>query len=228
MTHAAPLPSKGDFTPTRTVLVLGASYGGQRAAQTLISVLPSNWRVVVLERNSHFNHLYAFPRMSVLPGHEHKIFVPYSRLFQPQDVVVTSSNNVVLHGNLDSLTPSTSQDGKPAVGRGLARYTPLHATEGQSVDWSKKEEVAFDYLVYALGSKLPAPIDLWSAPAKKTMVPPVDNVETVDGMVHVNDPDFQPRGSKPEGIKWIQQAQEQIKDAESVLVIGAGALGVRE
>jgi apoptosis-inducing factor 2 len=33
-----------------------------------------------VEKNSHFNYLFNFPRYSVLEGHEHKAFVPYAGL----------------------------------------------------------------------------------------------------------------------------------------------------
>jgi len=65
----APLPHR----PTKTVLVLGASYAGHRAIQMLLAQLPADWRVVVLERNTHANHLYAFPRVAVVKGHEEKV-----------------------------------------------------------------------------------------------------------------------------------------------------------
>ena len=41
--------------PTKTVVVLGASYGGARAARLLSQSLPAGWRVVVIDRNSHMN-----------------------------------------------------------------------------------------------------------------------------------------------------------------------------
>lgn len=40
---------------TRTVVVLGASYGGARAARMLSQTLPVGWRLVVIDRNSHMN-----------------------------------------------------------------------------------------------------------------------------------------------------------------------------
>ena len=40
--------------------MLGASYAGHRATQLLVSYLPLNWRVVVLERNTHFNREHGF------------------------------------------------------------------------------------------------------------------------------------------------------------------------
>jgi NADH dehydrogenase FAD-containing subunit len=40
---------------TKTVVVLGAAYAGRRCAQVLSSTLPPNWRLVVIDRNTHFN-----------------------------------------------------------------------------------------------------------------------------------------------------------------------------
>lgn len=67
---------------TQNVVVLGGSYGGMHAATVLAQKLPPSHRVILIERNSHFNHLYVFPRFSVLPGHEHKAFIPYSSIFK--------------------------------------------------------------------------------------------------------------------------------------------------
>ena len=70
-------------TSSTTVAVLGASYGGARAACLLAQSLPDGWRVVLVDRNSHMNHLYVLPRYAVLPGHEHKAFIPYHNVFNP-------------------------------------------------------------------------------------------------------------------------------------------------
>jgi chemotaxis response regulator CheB len=40
---------------TKTVVILGAAYGGARAARMLAQTLPSGWRLVVIDRNSHMN-----------------------------------------------------------------------------------------------------------------------------------------------------------------------------
>jgi hypothetical protein len=42
-------------TATKTVVVLGAAYAGRRCAQILSSTLPPDWRLVVIDRNTHFN-----------------------------------------------------------------------------------------------------------------------------------------------------------------------------
>ena len=49
---------------------------GAHAARTLSQKLPRSWRVVCIDRNTHFNHVYALPRFAVVPGHEHKAFIP--------------------------------------------------------------------------------------------------------------------------------------------------------
>lgn len=72
------------------------------AASVLAQRLPPSHRVILVERNSHFNRknaiaelvsrresdvslfpdLYVFPRFSTLPGHEHKAFIPYHSIFK--------------------------------------------------------------------------------------------------------------------------------------------------
>ncbi|KAJ1602266.1 hypothetical protein NDA14_003608 [Ustilago hordei] len=81
-TSSLALPTNASEDHTQNVVVLGGSYGGIHAATVLAQKLPPTHRVILIERNSHFNHLYVFPRFSVLPGHEHKAFIPYSSIFK--------------------------------------------------------------------------------------------------------------------------------------------------
>ena len=112
-------------------------------------------------------------------------------------------------------------------------------------------EVPFEYAVYALGSRLPAPIDLWAGVDGDEVVG-----EVVGGIVgkeessgsreeeEANDVDEKealkkeaeeaeketPRvytGSKTEAVEWMRRCQERIKGVSSVLVVGGGALGIR-
>lgn len=64
----------------RTVVVVGGSFAGIEVVRRLCQSLPTGWRVVLVEPNSHLHHLFAFPRFSVIPGHEHKAFIPYDML----------------------------------------------------------------------------------------------------------------------------------------------------
>ncbi|WFD30409.1 hypothetical protein MSPP1_001428 [Malassezia sp. CBS 17886] len=65
----------------KNVVVVGGSYGGMHAAVVLARKLPPTHRVILVEQNTHFNHVYVFPRFIVFPGHEHKAFVPYTSIF---------------------------------------------------------------------------------------------------------------------------------------------------
>ncbi|KII84921.1 hypothetical protein PLICRDRAFT_117059 [Plicaturopsis crispa FD-325 SS-3] len=190
---------------TKTVVVLGASTGGYRAAHLIAEGLPEGWRVIVIERNSHNNHLYILPRLGVLPGHEYKAFIPYTNIFSPSSTSNSALNDptrphLKLHATITSLTPHTVT---------LSRAFPEHGIP--------EREVRFEYAVYALGARLPAPIDLWGAP------PACEGFkEALTG--HAKHPYG---GTKPEGIAWLQKHQAAVQAARSVLVVGGGALGVQ-
>ena len=200
----------------KTVAILGASYGGARAAHLLAQGLPAGWRVVLVDRNTHLNHLYVLPRYAVLPGHEHKAFIPYNNVFRPPRPFDASdlspppspanpqsqsaqSPHVFLHAAVTSLSHRSLT---------LDRAYPAHGvTEADRT-------LHFDYLVYALGSHLPAPIDLWGPVADED----VEKASVLDVS----------RGTKEGGITWLKRFQKRVERASSVLVVGGGALGIRE
>ena len=64
----------------KNVIVLGGSFCGLFLAKRLTETLPTGYRVVLIEKNSHFNYSFNFPRFSVMPGYEHQAFVPYDGL----------------------------------------------------------------------------------------------------------------------------------------------------
>jgi apoptosis-inducing factor 2 len=84
------------------------------------------------------------------------------------------------------------------------------------------EEIPFDYAIYALGSRLPAPMDPWGhTPEEATMA-----------LLHMHEKEkvLTPRlygGMKNEGVEWLKRYHEVVEKNESVLVVGGGALGVR-
>jgi hypothetical protein len=81
MTRPTPLPRFDHYTPTRTVLVVGASYAGHRAIQQLVTFLPSSWKVKVLERNTHFNR--EWQRDSMLFFNAQVNFLTFSKTCTP-------------------------------------------------------------------------------------------------------------------------------------------------
>lgn len=89
----------------------------------------------------------------------------------------------------------------------------------------------FDYAIYALGSRLPAPIDIWatprgSAPTERAEAAVLADADAADGADATPTPTK--RGTKAEGVEWLRRCQERVRAARSVLVVGGGALGIRE
>lgn len=91
------------------------------------------------------NHLYVLPRFAVLPVHAHKAFVPYSNLFHEASTPDKDySRHLILNAQVTSLGEHSLT---------LNCSFPEHGiVDGQ---------LNFDFAVYALGSHLPAPINLW-------------------------------------------------------------------
>jgi apoptosis-inducing factor 2 len=83
--------------------------------------------------------------------------------------------------------------------------------------------VRFDYALYALGSRLPAPIDIWDGHWN-------DVVSHNNGALDSDTArsKCQKKGTKGEAVEWLRRCQERVAAARSVLVVGGGALGIRE
>lgn len=81
----------------KNVVVIGASFAGFVLAKQLAQSLPSGYKVVLIEKNSHFYFTWNFPRSSVVPGHDHKAFVPYPKLIPstPDGIFELKRGNVV-------------------------------------------------------------------------------------------------------------------------------------
>lgn len=198
---------------TKTIVVLGASYGGHRAVHQLVEKLPDDWRVVVIERNTHFTHLYALPRLAVLRGHEHKAFIPYTKLFKPKacpgsapatDLPELVKCHDFIHANVTSIDSHR------------VHFTRLST---RPCDPDPSSHIDFDYLVYALGSHLPAPINIWSP--SRSVGPGTPNASQDSLLLDEHD------GTKEKSRQWLRTAHHRIRAASSVLVVGGGALGVQ-
>ncbi|KAI0086027.1 hypothetical protein BDY19DRAFT_895578 [Irpex rosettiformis] len=177
----------------RTVVVLGASYGGNHAARILSQSLPQDWRVILIDRNSHMNHLYVLPRMATLPQHAHKAFIPYTNILTNDE---SSPRHLFLNAQITSLSEHSLT---------LSKSFPEYGIVGAE---GEPATLHFDYAVYALGSHLPSPINLWG---------PV--CENDEGKAH--------DGSKASGIRWLERFREYLNATRSVLVVGGGALGIQ-
>ncbi|KAJ3793089.1 hypothetical protein GGU11DRAFT_853669 [Lentinula aff. detonsa] len=177
----------------KTVVVLGGAYAGARAVQILSKGLPEGWRIILVDRNTHINHVYVFPRLAVLPGHEHKGFVPFDKLLTP-----TRDRDLCLHALVQSVHSSYVVLDRSFPDRGILT-----------------SELQYDYLIYALGSRLPAPLDLWGSHPQSGKT--LKDAEVLKPYT----------GTKQDGVAWLKAHQEVIKNSESILVVGGGALGIQ-
>ncbi|CAH0055195.1 unnamed protein product [Clonostachys solani] len=156
----------------KTVVVLGGSFVGLSAVRELLARLPSTHRVLLIEPHSHLHYLFPFPRYAILPGHEHKAFVPYTGTFSEAS---DPSQHAVVQARAVSLT---------------ANQVVLDR------EWRGSNVISFDYAIIATGTRLSPP-----------------------GSVEHDE--------KPQGIEYFKYHQDLVKKADSVVLIGGGAVGVQ-
>lgn len=138
------------------------------------------------------------PVSSLVPScNRDHLVIPYSSLFPGSD---SNSRHLILHAKVTGLTSSHIN---------IDRTFPELGLDSTSIP--------YDYSVYALGSHLPAPIDIWT---------PHPNVH--DAKVEEQPEVIVPySGSKSGAIGWMQDMQKRVEGQRSVLVVGGGALGIR-
>ncbi|KAF3039161.1 hypothetical protein E8E12_004571 [Didymella heteroderae] len=67
-------------SPPKNVVVVGGSYVGLNLAESLAKQVGDKSRVLLIEKNSHFQHLFAFPRYALTTKVDtHKAFIPYQK-----------------------------------------------------------------------------------------------------------------------------------------------------
>ncbi|GAA5893934.1 hypothetical protein JCM6882_003132 [Rhodosporidiobolus microsporus] len=197
--------------PTRNIVILGASYAGARAAELLSRTLPAGFRVVVIDRQSHFNHLYLHPRFSVVPGHSEKVFIPYKGTLptEPPEDGTPPARHVIIHAAVTSINEDfieidrdLTEDERDLDGdeNEVAKLTDELEAAKLEAPVEEKDPAArrlsWDYLIYALGCTLPPPL--------------CSN--------YIN---------KKGGIAFLDGQGKLISKATKILVAGGGALGIQ-
>ncbi|CBQ69520.1 conserved hypothetical protein [Sporisorium reilianum SRZ2] len=130
-----------------TIAVVGGSYVGMRLAQALIPALPPTHRVVVVEANSHFHHLFTFPRFAVLHrGGEEKALIPYTHAMD----AFADGRGRIVHAKALSV--------HALAGDASRGYLQLDRAVGE-----EGERLEFDFLALATGTQLSQP---WSLPSE--------------------------------------------------------------
>ncbi|KAF5337990.1 hypothetical protein D9758_014319 [Tetrapyrgos nigripes] len=96
------------------IVVIGGSFVGVKMVDLLAPRVHETHDIILIEKNSHFQNLYAFPRLHSVTGFEHKAFIPFtSRFFNNADENVASSSKTlpssstkVVRGEVTSILPN--------------------------------------------------------------------------------------------------------------------------
>jgi thioredoxin reductase len=113
------------------VIVVGGSFAGCLAAQRLAHTLPTGYRVILVEKHSHFHYTFSFPRNAVFSGREHHAFIAY-------DGLAAGAPEGIFHQICDEVTEVGEKN--------------ITTSGGVSLD--------YDYLVVATGASQPPPARL--------------------------------------------------------------------
>ncbi|POS70110.1 hypothetical protein DHEL01_v211499, partial [Diaporthe helianthi] len=154
----------------KSIVIIGGSFASISLARRLCHSLPSGYKVVLVEKNTHFHYPFVFPRYSVVKGHERKAFIPY-------DEIVFSGRKGIPDGIFERRCSAVSE---------VAR---------DSVKLDSGDVIDFEFLAIATGTSSPRPSKLVSQ-------------------------------DKHGACEELRGLQEQIGDAESIAVVGGGAVGV--
>lgn len=79
------------------VVVVGGSFAGIQLVKRLAETLPTGYNIVWIEKNSHLNYSFVFPRFSVMTGHEQTAFIPYDGIGRsaPAGIITHIQDKVV-------------------------------------------------------------------------------------------------------------------------------------
>lgn len=157
--------------------------------------------------------MYTLPRYSVLSGHEYKAC--QSDSFHISGALTDQKISVIPYDKVFAASPTPDQH--EFIHGNILNFKPNSVTVTRST--GATEVIPFNYAVYALGAHLPAPINLWGD-ATAAHAPP--NTGSNSEVVEPNH-----SGTKAEGIAWLKRHQTVVEKADSVLVVGGGALGIR-
>ncbi|GES66314.1 putative mercuric reductase [Aspergillus terreus] len=117
----------------RNVVVIGASFAGYHAARCLANSLPTGYRVVIIEKHSHFRLTWVLPRFSVVSGHAHKAFIPYG----PYLDSAPAGSYQWINNTVQTIIPDKDGSG--------------------TVELASGESVHYEYLVIATGASAGLP-----------------------------------------------------------------------
>ncbi|ORY67954.1 hypothetical protein BCR35DRAFT_308328 [Leucosporidium creatinivorum] len=214
-------------SPIKNVVVLGGSYAGGRAAEVLSKVLPEGYRVVLVDRQSHFNHLYLFPRVGVVPGHANKVFVPFTNFFNspalPPPATLPPPSLTDPKTTIKGLKSTYVHAGVTKIGEGFIEVdkdlgVEVTGEEAEPVEEVDEEEVA------KLGEKLEN-LGMTEEGSSRRRIPYEFLVYALG--CKLPPPLVTPARTKKAGVAHLEAQTKRIAEASSILIAGAGALGIQ-
>ncbi|KAJ7646553.1 FAD/NAD-P-binding domain-containing protein [Roridomyces roridus] len=110
----------------KNIVVVGGSYCSTYVIDALAPRVHKTHHTIMIEKNSHMQHIFAFPRISCVPGFEHKAFVPFTDAFHETPRHSTS----ILQGIVTEVHPDR-------------------------VVLASGEEIPYEYLIMATGTGKP-------------------------------------------------------------------------
>lgn len=159
--------------------------------------------------------VYCFPRFSIVPQHGPKALIPRTEVFakgrindpasEPDTIperAADPATHEMLQGLVIGMTPNSVSVLLPNA---QGTYDDVR-DDGSDAPPERIRTIPFDYAVYALGSGMPAPCDVWGEVGRKQ----------VPG-----------RGTKDGTVEWLANYGDEIKKAKRVIIVGGGALGIQ-
>ncbi|THX55883.1 putative oxidoreductase [Aureobasidium pullulans] len=126
------------------IRVIGGSYVGVNTAQQLATKFHGRFQVLLIEKNSHFQHLFAFPRFAVTTKVDtHKAFIPFTP------------------GTFASCPPGSGV----VVRAGVTKIdkSEIHLDRSVKLNDKSVNSIPYQYLIIATGTKLTPPSTLPSS-----------------------------------------------------------------
>ncbi|KAI8639688.1 hypothetical protein BD408DRAFT_371256 [Parasitella parasitica] len=116
----------------KNIVFIGASSAAMGASLEWCENHQKDYKFILIEAKTHYNHVFAFPRASVITGFEEQLFCPYDNMFLGDDTI-----GKVINARATEILKDYVQ---------LDRYVPGFG-----------DRVEYAYLVYTAGTQIPAP-----------------------------------------------------------------------
>ncbi|CAI7635745.1 unnamed protein product [Penicillium pancosmium] len=174
----------------KNIVVVGASFAGYNAVRCLVNSIPSEYQVIIIEKNSHFQFTWVLPRFCVVEGHDKKAFIPYGPF-----LCAPPGSHLWIKDTVEEILPCEDGD------------------TGGKIRVSSGEKFDFEYLVLATGSSAALPSRVGQEEKKAGMQALRDQQEKIGGAQ-----DIVVIGGGPAGVELAADAKGQFPEKNVTLI----------